>query len=87
MIKTLLICAVVSASAVACSTTAPPKTASADTAPPPCLQDSASRIPRRSGECSGAPGRSYSNQDIERTGHTSVGEALQNLDPSITVHH
>lgn len=86
MIKTLLICAVVSASAVACSTTAPPKTASADTTPP-CLQDSASRIPRRSGECSGAAGRSYSNQDIERTGHTTVGEALQNLDPSITVHH
>ena len=86
MIKSLLICAVVSASAIACSTTAPTKTAAA-TAAPPCIQDSASRIPMRPGECSAAPGRAYSGADIERTGQTNVGDALPMLDPSITVHH
>ena len=91
MIKSLLICAVVSASAVACSTTspsttAPPRTAAADTTRP-CNQDTASRIPVRPGECTSAPGRAYSDKDIERTGQTNVGDALQLLDPSITTHH
>ena len=86
MIKSLLICAVVSASAIACSTTAPTRTAAA-TATPLCTQDSASRIPMRPGECSSVPGRTYSGQDIERTGQTNVGDALPMLDPSITVHH
>jgi hypothetical protein len=31
--------------------------------------------------------RSYSQDDIERTGKTNVGDALAHLDPSITVHH
>jgi hypothetical protein len=90
MIKSLLICAVVSASAVACSTAGPPRseTRSAAAAPTqPCVPETASRLPMRPGVCSSAPGRSYSNQDLERTGHTDVGDALQMLDPSITVHH
>jgi hypothetical protein len=41
----------------------------------------------RAGECSSAPGRTYSDEDMERTGQTNVGDALQLLDPSITVHH
>jgi hypothetical protein len=86
MIKSLALCAVVLASAIACSTTAPPRTAAA-AATRPCPQDSASRIPMRPGECSSSPGRTYSNQDMERTGQTNVGDALQLLDPSITVHH
>jgi hypothetical protein len=85
MIRSLLICAVVSASAIGCSTTAPPKTAAAVTRP--CPQDTASRIPLRPGECSSVPGRTYSDKDMERTGQTNVGDALQLLDPSITVHH
>jgi hypothetical protein len=86
MIKSLLICTVVSASAVACSTAGPPRSAAA--APTqPCVPETASRLPMRPGVCSSAPGRSYSNQDLERTGHTDVGDALQMLDPSITVHH
>jgi hypothetical protein len=87
MIKSLLICAVVSASAIACSTTAPTTRTAAATAAPLCAQDSASRIPMRPGECSAAPGRAYSGEDIERTGQTNVGDALPMLDPSITVHH
>jgi hypothetical protein len=90
MIKSLALCALVSASAVACSTTdlsksAPPKTAAVATRP--CPQDSSSRIPLRPGECSPVPGRTYSDKDMERTGQTDVGNALQMLDPSITVHH
>jgi len=87
MIKSLLICAVVSASAVACTTTAPTRTAAATTTTQPCRQDTASRIPMRAGECSSAPARTYSDKDMERTGQTNVGDALQLLDPSITVHH
>ena len=32
-------------------------------------------------------GRSYSSEDISRTGASTAGEALQLLDPSISVHH
>jgi len=46
----------------------------------------ASRIPATGTQCSTA-GRSYSSDDIDRTGATSAGQALQLLDPSITVHH
>ena len=88
MIKSLLICAAVAASAVACTTTAPtPTRTAAATTTQPCNQDTASRIPMRPGECLSAPGRTYSDQDMERTGQTNVGDALQMLDPSITVHH
>jgi hypothetical protein len=91
MFRTLLICAVVSASVIACSSTGPARpdttrTATAATARP-CPQDTASRIPLRPGECSSSPGRTYSDKDMERTGQTDVGNALQLLDPSITVHH
>ena len=89
MFKNLLICAVVSASAIACSTTAPsrPDSRTAATTTPCPQQNTASRIPMRPGECSTVPGRTYSNEEVERTGQTNVGDALQMLDPSITVHH
>ncbi len=32
-------------------------------------------------------GRSWSREDLERTGQPDIGPALQTLDPSITVHH
>jgi hypothetical protein len=90
MFRTLLICAVVSASVIACSSTVPARpdsrTAAAATART-CPQDTASRIPQRPGECSSTPGRTYSDKDMERTGQTDVGNALQMLDPSISVHH
>jgi hypothetical protein len=87
MFKNLLICAVVSASVIACSATTPARPDSRTAAAAPCPQNTASRIPMRPGECSSTPGRTYSNEDIERTGQTNVGEALQMLDPSISVHH
>ena len=51
---------------------------------PTCLTQTGSRI-STPGQCRGV-GRSYSNQDIERTGSTSAGDALALLDSSITVH-
>jgi hypothetical protein len=91
MYKALLICAVVSASAVGCSTTpAHPDGQTPSTAARvgPCSQDTTgSRIPRPVGQCSPSPVRTYSQADIDRTGQTDTGDALQQLDPSITVHH
>ena len=52
---------------------------------PACLHQTASRIPVSGANCS-AMGRTYTNEDIMRTGQTSVGDALALLDPSITVH-
>ena len=52
-----------------------------------CLQTTGSLIPAKPGTCvTGAPGRSYSRDDIDRTGQPTLGPALQMLDPSITVH-
>jgi hypothetical protein len=90
MLRTLLICAVVSASAFGCSGAPHPRqdTQAAAAIPPrPCSLSTASRIPARPDECSISPGRSYSQTDMQRTGQTNVGDALQMLDSSITVHH
>ena len=53
---------------------------------PACLRQTGSRIAPNGAHCS-AFGRSYSNDDIDRTGATTAGEALPLLDPAITVHH
>jgi hypothetical protein len=50
---------------------------------PTCLTETGN--PAASGACRGY-GRSYSSDDIRRTGATTVGDALPLLDPSITVH-
>lgn len=51
-----------------------------------CLQTTGSLIPAKPGTCvTGAPGRSYSRDDIDRTGQPTLGPALQMLDPSVTV--
>jgi hypothetical protein len=89
MFRNLLICTVISACVLACASPSPsrPDTKTADAAQPCSLETTASRIPARPGQCSSYPGRSYSQQDLDRTGQTEVGDALQMLDPSITVHH
>lgn len=88
MIRTLLICAVVSASAMGCSATPQPRpdTHVAAANPRPC-SPSASRIPVSPEDCSASPERTYSREDVERTGQTNVADALGMLDPSITVNH
>lgn len=60
-----------------------------------CLQATGSRIvtarsrrgdAARDTKCVNASGRSYSRDDLERTGQTDPARALENLDPSITIH-
>lgn len=51
-----------------------------------CIRDTGSHIPPRKGQCLPVAGSSYSQQDIQRTGATNIGQALQMLDPSVTVH-
>jgi hypothetical protein len=92
MFKKALFITITSAWIVGCATTPAAHgntaLASADSkAPSPCVRDSASRIPARPGECSTVLGRSYSQEEIYRTGHEDVGRALQDLDPAITVSH
>jgi len=52
---------------------------------PSCLTETGSLISAK-GKCRGT-GRSYSSDDIKRTGKTTVAGALPLLDPAITVHH
>lgn len=51
-----------------------------------CIRDTGSRIRVKKGQCLPVAGRSYSQQDLQRTGETDLGSALQKLDPAITVH-
>jgi hypothetical protein len=50
-----------------------------------CIRDTGSLIKAKDGKCLPVAGRSYSQDDIQRTGKTRVGPALQDLDPSISV--
>jgi hypothetical protein len=49
-----------------------------------CVNQSGSLIPQTRAACTGL-GHSYSRADIDRTGATTVGDALRLLDPTITV--
>ena len=51
---------------------------------PSCLTHTGSRIGGK-GKCRGS-GRSYTSDDLKRTGASTVAGALPLLDPSITVH-
>lgn len=58
------------------------------TAQGPACVSTGSRVPPTSpGQQCGVSGRTYSGDDLQRTGEEQVGDALQKLDPSITVHH
>jgi hypothetical protein len=86
MFRALLICTVASASMAACTTTPPGPDARTANAAQTCSLVTASRIPARPGECSSSAGRSFSQDDIQRTGQTNLADALPMLDPSITHH-
>lgn len=49
-----------------------------------CIRDTGSLIPAKKGECLPVAGRSYSKGDIDATGETTLGPALERLDPAIT---
>ena len=66
------------------------ETASAATEKPPvseanCVRQTGSRIrPRdRKTACNGLPGRAYTKEDLDRTGHMNLADALRTLDSSI----
>jgi hypothetical protein len=71
----------------------PPVGASSQPSAPPaarpddhnCLRETGSHIPARKGHCLPVNGRSYTQEDLLRTGEPELGRALQKLDPSITV--
>jgi hypothetical protein len=90
MFRTLLICTIVSACAAACTSTGTRNDTTAATVKPVssnCVI-SGTRIVQKGAECSqGFPGRSFSQEDLDRTGDTNAADALQKLDPSVTVHH
>ena len=50
-----------------------------------CVRDTGSLIPAKKGECLPVTGRTYSKKDIDSTGETTLGPALQKLDPSVTI--
>ncbi len=52
-----------------------------------CLQSTGSLIPARKGECLPVAGRSYSEQELRRTGAIDTAHALQMLDPRISLGH
>jgi hypothetical protein len=74
-----------SSAAISDDATPQPKKHSAAAENPGCLTHTGSRIGGKE-KCRGT-GRSYTGDDLKRTGATTVGGALPLLDPSITVHH
>ena len=52
-----------------------------------CIRDTGSHIPPPKGQCLPVSGRSYSQEDIQRTGQQNIGQALQQLDPSVQAGH
>lgn len=50
-----------------------------------CIRDTGSHIPPPKGKCLPVAGSSYNQKDIQNTGATNLGQALQMLDPSVTV--
>lgn len=50
-----------------------------------CVTDTGSMIRSSKPRCLPVNGHSYTQEDIQRTGQTKLGPALQQLDPSVTV--
>jgi len=85
MLKAILIGTCASALLAGCATQGPPRQ-SASAVGPGCVSDTGSRLARSQPPCS-TPGRAYSGDDLQRTGEINVGDALQKLDPAVTVQH
>ncbi len=81
MLKPLLTGACLMAVLAGCATTPPNRTA--ETGPKAGCVATGSRVPLDKNECA-AFGRSYSGEDLQRTGHIDTARALQSLDPAIT---
>ena len=88
MLKKLIVGVGLAAGLAGCAHTPPATTQPmawtppAQTLPMGCLNPTATRG-ARDPQC--AAGRTYTQSDIQRTGQTDVGSALQMLDPSIKI--
>lgn len=51
---------------------------------PPCVRHAGSAVQQKNGDCPPPGARSYSKDQLDRTGEKNLGPALQKLDPSIT---
>lgn len=88
MLRPILIGTCLAALLGGCATQGPPRQSASATSTmggATCLS-SDTRLPRSPGPC-GAFGRSYSGDDLQRTGELNPGDALQRLDPAVTVQH
>ena len=50
-----------------------------------CVRQTGSRIRQRDAKtaCNGQPGRSYTKDELDSTGHTNLADALRALDPAV----
>lgn len=81
MSRILLIGVCLSAALAACAS-APPSTHMASNVACKAATGPGPRAPLNPGQC-----RSYSGEELQRTGEVNVGDALGKLDPAVTVQH
>ncbi|PZO08493.1 MAG: hypothetical protein DCF27_08500 [Lysobacteraceae bacterium] len=63
-----------------------PDTAAAETRDTGCVRETGTRIDKRDKNgCTGAPGESYSREDINRSGAIDTADAIRKLSPRATV--
>lgn len=90
MKRSLALTVVAALMLAACAATAPspdPTKATANAKPPAgCVGQSATRIPLKDDKSCAGFGSTYTQQDINNTGQSTVGGALPLLDPAITRH-
>jgi hypothetical protein len=65
-----------------CATHVPPSARTA-ASPPSCVRETGSRIAKPDSPCVNAPGASYTQEDLQRTGEINVGDALKKMDPRL----
>ncbi len=88
MSRAILTAACLAALLAGCATQGPPRSSASASAAPPagCVKDTGSRVAPKTGTCVNF-GRSWSGDDLRSTGEADVGDALQKLDPAVTIHH
>ncbi len=70
--------------ACASNPSTPPLAAAAKSPPGWCVTSTGTRIPLGPRECAAA-GHTWTQKDISTTGATDTGQALRQLDPSLTI--
>jgi hypothetical protein len=54
--------------------------------PTGCMRDTGTRLKLAPDQCTASAGRSYSKEDVDRTGKSTASGALRLMDPSVTIH-